>query len=270
MPTGTPPLPTTIATYCCPVGQVADRRRARHVVQARPPELLARSRRRRPRTRDRASRRTRRRPPSRARRWSAARAGARPRPTFFVSRLIASSRPYLPSLSGRGRTVQRTPRRQAAAFAVRTRRQVHARLDERHDTGSSSPGCTTSASRPAPPPACGHTILVFAVAGDEPRVDRLGAGLRIDRRHDVLQSQVDREHVLAGLRIDDVEDRLLAGGDDDGSAASPFTGSCDDCAVRTPSRDPTDRWAGAGSATTSLPVSGLIASVESSVQRRRS
>src|SRR5687768_1242438 len=57
--------------------------------------------------------------------------------------------------------------------------------------------------------------LRIAVPRDELPVDRLGTCPRIDGGDDVLDANVNREHILAVVRFERVEDSLLTAGDYD-------------------------------------------------------
>ena len=196
-----------------PVRGKADRRGARHVVQADLPERRAGGgvvRAEHPVERSGEHQAARRR--ERARRQR--RALALDPDCLSVSRLSACRRPYLPSLSGRGRTVQRTPvdRLPRSPSGTGTR-SMHASV-----IGTYRILVAGSYDGRHPAAAAAHVRanhLRLPVSGHEARIDDLLAGLRIDRRDDVLQPEVDRRQVLAGLRVDDVEDHLLAGGHHD-------------------------------------------------------
>ena len=109
-------------------------------------------------------------------------------------------------------------RRQAAASAGRDRQQIHARFDQRHEQDMTVG--VVGVRQPALQSARVRTRHDgFAVAGRQTRVNLFGAGLRIDAGDDVLHAEIEREGVLALLRVEIVVDGLLAAGADEQTAA---------------------------------------------------
>src|SRR5690349_20683893 len=83
---------------------------------------------------------------------------------FLVSTFTACTRPYLPSLSGRGRSVQRTPverlPRPPGATGVRS---MHASTSDTYRIFVS--GLYDSGSQLLAPPACGQVVMVSPPPG---------------------------------------------------------------------------------------------------------
>ena len=118
-----------------------------------------------------------------------------------VVAVALGARPHGPAHAGR----------QAAALVRADGHHVHARLGDRHVDDLRLRVVRRGRPAPAAADVRAHHLRL-AVAGDRPRVDDLRAGGRVDAGDAVLQPEVDRRHVLAGPGLDDVEDRLLAGG----------------------------------------------------------